>query len=280
MKNIETLVEDIYGILNDGPAEITPEQRRDFGEKISATVCDALLDRHVRSTLRMSNIGSPCNRKLWYHVNDPGGGEDLPPEVRMKFLFGHIIEELLLFLTELAGHTVEGRQDEQEIEGIKGHRDAVIDGVLVDVKSASTYSFKKFEAGDLTKDDPFGYEDQLQSYLHAGQTDDKITDKDRAAFLVVDKTLGHVCLDIHKKKDFQFERMYQYKKEVVSRSEPPARKYEDVVEGKSGNRKLGTACSYCDRKAQCWPELRTFLYANKPSFLTKVVREPNVPELK
>lgn len=239
-----------------------------------------LSERQNKATLRMSNIGTPCNRKLWYTVNEPDEKEELSGEVRMKFLFGHILEEVLLFLAELSGHRVEGRQDEQDILGIKGHRDAVIDGVLVDVKSASTYSFKKFEEGKLADDDAFGYIDQIQSYLHCAQDDPIVTDKDRCAFFVVDKTLGNMCLDIHKRSSFPREKVVEYKKEMVARPEPPARGFDPIPEGKSGNMKLGVQCSYCDFKNRCYPELRTFLYANRPVFLTTVKREPNVPELK
>ena len=60
-------------------------------------------------------------------------------------MFGDILEELLLFLAKEAGHTVTGQQDTLSISGVNGHRDAIIDGRLVDVKSASSYSFRKFK---------------------------------------------------------------------------------------------------------------------------------------
>lgn len=198
----------------------------------------------------------------------------------MKFSFGDLIELLLLFLSEAADHDVQGTQDEQEIEGIKGHRDAVIDGTVVDVKSASSYSFRKFSEGTLSENDSFGYVDQLQSYIYAGQTDDKVTDKDRGAFLVVDKTLGHICLDIHEKKNVPYDKIYKYKKEMVASEAPPPRGFDPVPEGKSGNEKLGINCSYCEFRKKCYPNARTFLYSNGPVSLVKVVREPNVPELK
>lgn len=229
--------------------------------------------------LRMSNIGSPCERKLWYSINASEQREELPPATRMKFLFGDILEALLLFLAEAAGHDVQGTQDTQEIEGVKGHRDAVIDGVVVDAKSASTYSYKKFENHELESNDPFGYIDQLQSYLYAGQTDDIVTDKERAAFLVIDKTLGNICLDVHKKKDFPYDALYRYKKEVVNSPEVPERGFEPEADGKSGNKKLGTNCSYCDFKSVCHPNLRTFLYSNGPRFLTHIAKVPDVPEV-
>lgn len=278
MKKIDTIVEDIYETLDKGMDDVPSHLLDNLVDGIRSAIHNSLTDRETRATLRMSNIGTPCNRKLYYTVNNPEDKEPLEPEARIKFLYGHILEELLLFLAELSGHEVTGRQDEQEIEGIKGHRDAIIDGTLVDVKSASTFSFAKFQTGTLEQNDSFGYVDQLQSYLHAGQTDDKIKDKDRAAFLVVDKTLGKLCLDIHKRKDEDLSKVYQYKKEVVARPEPPARGFEPEPEGKSGNMKLGLNCGYCEFKKKCHPGLRGFTYSNKPVYLTTVKKEPNVPE--
>lgn len=224
----------------------------------------------------MSNVGTPCERKLWYSVNTPEDGEALRPEAHLKFAFGDLTELLMLFLVEAAGHDVQGTQDTQEIEGIKGHRDAVIDGTLVDVKSASTYSFQKFKDGTLAQNDSFGYIDQLQSYLYAGQTDDKITDKDRAAFLVMDKTLGHICLDIHERKLTPYDQVYKYKKEMVNSPGIPERGFEPVPDGASGNMKLGVQCSYCEMKWKCHPGLKAYQYSNGPRFLSKVVKEPKV----
>lgn len=256
---------------------------RDLGSGLADTIGGQLIkdpkSEEARGFLRMSSIGQPCNRKLWYTINRYSEREPLSPETKLKFLYGHMIEDLVLFLAELAGHSVEGRQDEVEIEGVKGHRDAVIDGVLTDVKSASTFSFKKFQEGKLAGDDPFGYIDQIQSYLYCAQEDPIVTDKDRCAFFVVDKTLGNMCLDFHKRSDFPISKIYQYKKELVSRPEPPSRAFDPIPEGKSGNMKLGMNCSYCDFKKICHPDLRTFLYSGKPVFLTKVVREPNVMEV-
>lgn len=280
---IETLVEDIYDLLDRGlPREYDEERIADFGSALSRIIVARLADRDPRKgTLRMSNSGTPCSRKLWYEVNLQDEKEPLPPQARLKFLYGDILEELLLFLAEAAGHRVEGRQDPLSVEGIDGHRDAVVDGVTLDTKSASTYSFKKFEAHGLEGNDPFGYIDQIQNYIEAGQDDPLVTDKERGAFLVVDKTLGNLCLDIHPKRNSELTRsILNYKKDVVSRPEPPARKYDPEPDGKSGNMRLSLPCSYCDFNKTCYPEQRTFLYSNKPVTLVKIVREPNVPELR
>ena len=198
MKTIDTLVQDIYEVVETkgGWDEVINEH---FKEAVGGTMMARLTppeEERKGGTLRMSNIGQPCSRKLWYHCNNDEEGETLQPSTHLKFLFGDLLEDLLLSLAVAAGHTVEGHQDTMESAGIKGHRDAVIDGVTVDVKSASTYSFKKFKEGKLREDDAFGYIQQLSSYVYAAKDDPLVADKKHGAFLVIDKQHGHICLEI------------------------------------------------------------------------------------
>ena len=280
MKTIDTLISDIQEVLLKGstlPQDGLPE-------KYGTLFANFLRSRYWpseekrRGILRMSNLGKP-ERQLWYEVNMPEAAEPMPPEAFMKFAFGDVIELLLLFLAEAAGHKVEGTQDEQEINGVKGHRDAVIDGMVVDAKSASSYAFKKFAEGRLEQDDPFGYVDQIQSYLFAGQTDPLVTNKDEAAFLVVDKQLGHICLDRHERKKIPYDRIVDHKRTLVQQKEPPERCFDPVPEGKSGNLALGVNCSYCAYKKTCHPGLRTFLSSRGPVYLVHVEREPKMMEI-
>ena len=83
------------------------------------------------------------------------------------------------------------------VHGIRGHRDAVIDGMTVDVKSCSPFAFKKFRDGELRDNDPFGYISQLSSYVYAAKDDPLVTDKNRGAFLAIDKVNGEICLDVY-----------------------------------------------------------------------------------
>jgi hypothetical protein len=279
-KTIDTLVDDIYALLD-------PKTHHDydsnnveaFGQRLAHHLVGRLAQSTHLPTLRLSNIGTPCRRKLWYSINTPEASEPLSPAARFKFLFGDILEELLLFLAKEAGHDVRGEQDEVDINGIKGHRDAVIDGRIVDCKSASTYSFKKFASNGLRGDDPFGYLDQLGGYLFAAKEDPLVKEHDIASFLVVDKTLGNIVLDSYPSNDVDYSSKVEELKEMVAKEEPPERHFEPVPEGKSGNKKLCTACSYCNFKKTCYPELRTFIYSSGPVFLTEVKREPNVFEL-
>jgi hypothetical protein len=274
-KQLDTLVQDIYALFTE-PHEFDEGNVEEFGKRLATHISNRIKDEKSGDTLRMSNLGTPCDRKLWYTVNKPEAAEPLPPEVRFKFLYGDIVEELVLFLAKEAGHSVDGTQDTLDIGGVKGHRDAVVDGVVVDVKSASTYSFKKFDSHLTAEDDAFGYLDQLGAYLYASKDDPKVIHKDRAAFIAVDKTLGHICVDVQPNTYKDYDKLVEEKKALVKLQVPPPRAFTDEPDGKSGNRKLCTECSYCSFKQTCWPNLQTFFYSNGPRFLTVVSREPNV----
>jgi hypothetical protein len=279
-KQIETLVADIYNLF-DKPENWNPDPSNveRFGQRLAQHIANRSSEVRGKPTLRLSNLGVP-DRKLWYSVNQPDTAEKLRPEVRVKFLFGDILEELLLFLAEEAGHDVKGQQDKLNVSGVVGHRDAVIDGRVVDVKSASSYSFKKFDSHGLAGDDPFGYIDQLGSYLAGSAGDPLVTEPDVGSFLVIDKQLGHITLDTHPKTDMNYDELVAHKKAVLDLPEPPTELcYEPVPDGKSGNLKLPVGCSYCSFKWQCHPELRAFLYSTGPVYLTKVERAPKVVEI-
>ena len=151
MKTIDTLVEDMYAVVDGHIDEFTHDHLHDMGEKLEALYHGRIKFREqsdgTKKDLRLSAMGTPCVRKLWYGKNDPSGAEVLPPSARLKFLFGDFLEELLLQLARDAGHSVEGEQDELVFNGIKGHRDSVIDGVTIDCKSSSSFFFPKISKG-------------------------------------------------------------------------------------------------------------------------------------
>jgi hypothetical protein len=177
---------------------------------------------------------------------------------------------------------VAGQQTRLDIAGVKGHRDCVIDGVTVDVKSASGYGFRKFKSGLRKEDDSFGYLFQLSSYVYAGRNDSAKSDHTKGAFLVINKETGEICLDQH---DFDLKGMEDaVKSKISSATGNIPNRLSDIPDGTSGNKILGVNCGYCQFKFHCWPKLRTFLYKQgdgfKPTYFTKVVKEPKVMEAK
>lgn len=277
MKQLHELPEDIYKLLEAG--KLTQEGIQRFCEELRATLLSRFTEEKGEPALRMSNLGEPCERKLYWKINNPDEGEQLTGKTLFKFLYGDVLELLVLFLAEEAGHTVEGRQDELVLEGVKGHRDAIVDGVLCDVKSASGFGFTKFQTHALEKDDPFGYLVQLGSYLKASQTDPRLKTKGQAAFIAVNKVDGDICVDVYS-PPMVGAKVVLDKQNMLAADQPPGRSFSDVPDGASGNRKLGVNCSYCQFNQKCWPGLRKFSYSNGPRFLTKVARLPDVPEIK
>lgn len=278
MPDIKTLIPDIQSLLSSGK-DFSPEALDALGEQFKALIKDRLQPRKPREgVLRMSNFGAP-DRQLWYQVNKPEKAEPLPPEAYLKFLYGDIIELLVLFLAKEAGHTVTHQQAEVEVGGVKGHPDAVIDGVLVDVKSASGYGMQKFERHELEKNDPFNYLYQISLYLEALKDDKALGVKKEGSFLAVDKSSGKLALDTYKKKNVDFLGEVEDKKKMLHGELPP-RCHEPEPDGMSGNKKLSVPCSYCSFKKECWPEMRTFAYSNGPRHLVVVKKVPDVPEVK
>jgi|TARA_R110000744_G_scaffold89898_8_gene174744 hypothetical protein len=285
MANISTLVKDIMDVV-DGKGGWDQAITEYLSETIAQVASERFgaTEEKPRDTLSLSGIGKPCERQLWSRVNEPYGKEEvLGAELKGTFFYGDLLEALVIALAKAAGHDVQGEQDVLYVNGIKGHRDCVIDGMTIDVKSASNFSFEKFKRGDIASNDPFGYMSQLSSYTYAGKDDPLVTNKTQAAFLVIKKDRFELCLDVH---DFSSrlpnkEAEVQHKKDMVKGPMPaiPAAAQPVPQTKTSPNMKLSTLCTYCFRKKQCWPAMRTFQYSGGPSHLVTVVKEPNVPEI-
>ena len=281
MKKIDTLIRDINKTLK-GMGGWDGIRGQSLGYGISLIANQRFSKpQEPRGYLSLSSVGTPCKRKLWYKINRTDEGEELTPNTFLKFFYGDMIEELVLQLAIASGHDVTGEQDRLDVHGVKGHRDAVIDGMTIDVKSCSSYAFKKFKEGRLRDDDPFGYISQLSSYVYAGKDDPLVTDKKQGAFLAVDKQNGHICLDVY---DFSEELKTKEKeiKNIVKMVEGklPRKKLDPIPQSKtSDNKKLNVVCSYCEYKSSCWDNLRTFIYSYGPEYLVEVNTEPKVPEV-
>lgn len=281
MKTLDTLVEDIYGVI-EGRGGWDKAVTEFFSTSL-ANIAEARFsqEQKPRDYLSLSSIGTPCERKLWYKINQTEDHEPHDAETLGTFFYGDMIEALVLSLAKAAGHSVEGMQDRVEVFGVKGSRDAVIDGVTVDVKSASKHGFEKFSKHMLREEDPFGYISQLSSYVYAGKNDPLVRNKTQGAFLVVKKDRFKLCLDRY---DFteelsRKEEEIEHVKAVVAGSIPEDRLPVVPQSKTSPNTQLSTTCGYCEFRKVCWPEARTFLYSTGPVYLVDVVAEPRVPEL-
>jgi len=287
MKIIDTLVKDIYGLFSLDPIKMDEKEVDKhidtFGEMLKVHIKEFMYEEpRTRGNLRLSSIGKP-DRQLWYDVNSKKEIEDLAPSTRIKFLYGYILEELLLLCASIAGHKVTDQQKEVNVEGVLGHQDSMIDDVLVDCKSASGYSFKKFKDNNLLEDDPFGYIAQISAYAEANKVN-------KAAFLVIDKSSGEICLTpVHQMEMINAKERVKHLKGMVRNDHVPDRCpdrcYAPLADGESGNLKLPIGCVYCGHKRECWSDcnqgkgLRAFKYSRGINYLTTVAKEPKVEEV-
>jgi|TARA_R100001530_G_scaffold2161_1_gene3615 hypothetical protein len=271
---IETLVEDIYSTL-ENEHTLSEDNLSSFLKGMEKVMREQMENRREytdKPTLRMSSIGKPT-RRLWMEFNN--SKKDTPPKgsLLVKFLYGSILEELLIFLTREAGHSVTDEQKEVTLNGVKGHIDCKIDGELVDVKSTSDFAFRKFKLGTLENDDPFGYIGQISGYALA-------EGKNNGYFLAINKVTGEITLlEIDDFGIINANKRIDQIRKAVDDPVPPSLCYSPVPDGKSGNMKLNRNCVYCPFKTDCWEDLRIFKYKDSLRYLSKVIREPNVPEV-
>ena len=284
-KHISTLATDIKSLIadisNGKPANMTEENLDVFLQNIK----EAMLAwnkpynaEKYRGKLRMSILGKP-SRQLWYDKFSPKDKKEENAGLNLKFLYGHIIEHLVLYLAELAGHKIEDQQMKVEIDGVTGHIDSKIDGEICDVKSASSFSFKKFQSGEIVGDDPFGYHAQLSGYETANGTKD-------GGFLVVDKSTGDICF--YKPDDMakpNVKTLIKNLKDTLEQATPPPVKCYPYKEEKNGNKTLAIGCQFCSHKWECHSDanegkgLRVFRYSNKDTILADVIKLPKVDEV-
>jgi hypothetical protein len=285
MKQVDTLVSDIYKLMEtkEIPDGVDLDAACEaFGRDMANVLREQLSPRADNRKLRLSAIGKP-DRKI-YNSYHGIVGEPLRGPTYIKFLYGHIVEGMLLALTRISGHTVTDEQKVCHVEGVRGHMDGRIDGVLMDVKSCSSFGFKKFQNNKLHEDDAFGYIAQIKSYAYSeGDT--------TYGWLAMDKQNGTLAWLQYDEEnmtdgtpykeavDWDVAQRVRDLKKMVEGS-IPSKCYEDMPDGKSGNRKLAMGCSYCDFKYHCWEGLQTYYYANGPRYLTHVDKEPRVAGVK
>jgi hypothetical protein len=273
MPSITTLVDDIHKLAAGGhPPPATSTDVSVSYAKWFDTEPWSRKDKHIS----FSEIGDPCLRRLWYKVNSPEHGEDISSSLRIKFLYGDMLENLVLSLAKAAGHEVCDEQKRVTFSvgngwTISGKLDAVIDGVVVDVKSTTKFGVQKFENG--LRDDPFGYAQQLTGYATA-------LSNPTAGFLTIQKELGHIAYFPQEVRMGHFHNNAKVATEAVELPENNLPIIPPVPQSKtSKNMKLAPSCSYCAYKKQCFPKLRTFIYSDGPVYLVDVVDTPRVLEV-
>ena len=282
-KSLDTLVSDIYSKIEvlgqNENLEIPDDLIEDFGERMKEVMRHWTTPKEQSKGLRMSNIGRPA-RQLWYESRDEEDKRPSYAPTYIKFLYGHMLEEVLLLLVKIAGHDVTDEQKEVEVDDIKGHIDCKINGEVIDIKTASNFGFRKFKENNIHNDDPFGYMHQLSGYEAAEGTNE-------GGFLAINKETGELALarplDLTKPDT---KTRIESLKNYIKQDSPPDKCYYPIPEGKKGNMRLASGCVYCKFKNECWSDvnngygLRAFKYSNGIKYFTKVMSTPNVLELR
>tara|TARA_B100000519_G_scaffold180892_1_gene172822 strand:- start:1816 stop:2661 length:846 start_codon:yes stop_codon:yes gene_type:complete len=276
------IIKDIYSKLdklNDGDIDLSEETIEKTGEAIKEVIKQwSSPQPSTKFTVRMSNIGKPL-RQLWFDSKESGTASRIPPQTFIKFLYGHLLEEIVLMFVRMTDRKVSDEQKEVSLDGVKGHIDCKIDGEVVDIKTASNFGFKKFADNSLHEKDSFGYLMQLAAYETA-------EDSSKGGFIAINKETGELTSYepgelVKPNARYKIEQI----KQVLQQDNPPDICYPPVPEGKSGNMKLDTNCVYCPHKYTCWQDsnggvgLRVFKYANGLKYLTRVAVLPKVDEV-
>lgn len=287
-KTLATLVQDIYQVAFDGVplganvdeaiVEYATRSGEMMGKKLYSE--ERIVKDYADKTIRMSELGTFCTRQLilkWYapELGKPPYTYKPDPTLGVKFGYGNLIEEFVLTLAEACGHKVEDKQRKVSLPPIggwivQGSIDCVIDGTLVDVKSASKFAFDKYaKEGFTVENDSFGYSFQLNGYKYALEHE---TGQPHATqFLFVEKETGRIQLvaprhislsDIDKrvKEVAKAAETYQATKKLPPTVKTKAHKYGE---------QLDITCSYCNFKHACFPDMFTYSDRGRPVHITK-----------
>ena len=261
MTDILSKVQLYLDKVSKEPVEISDKLVEEFGEACKSALRKQFAEeRRSKFEPRMSNIGRPLCQLQMESKNVKGEGQ--PYKVKMRNTFGDLIEALAIFVLKSSGVVIEDEQKNVKYKfgesDIKGRLDVTIDKKVWDIKSASPYSFEKkfgtlggFE--EVVKDDAFGY--ASQGYLYSAS--EKIP---FGGWIVINKSTGEwtVCETPLADDQYREKALDDAEKNLkaLKNNEPFKRCYNDIEETfrtkKTGNKVLGTVCSFCPYKLPCW----------------------------
>ena len=245
-KNINTVIPDIYNVMKSkeysGDLSTIAMQA---GREVEEAIKNAFEPYEQKTNLRMSGIGR-CERAQWYAVKGYTP-EELDGSVYLTFLQGHVLEAVIVALVKLAGHRIEDQQKKHTVEGINGSQDCTIDGELVDIKTASAWSWdNKFTPTGIA-DDGFGYIKQLSAY---GKNDNR----EHGYFLALNKNKSTLKL-CKQELEQDVDTFIVDLKDKMESDTPPMRLAKATTLTKQGEEKLCMTCAFCNFKNDCYGSL-------------------------
>ncbi|MBR1604006.1 MAG: Dna2/Cas4 domain-containing protein [Synergistaceae bacterium] len=201
--------------------------------------------------MNASRVGFPCDRNLWYAVNNYAG--KVNKKSQRIFDVGAAIEPVVIDWLNQDGWITFYNPGSQEaelelyapIEGgkIGGHPDCFMsrqncDNVLADIKTMNERSFINWKRRGTLEDKP-QYADQLHCYAYAAKREGFPVDK--LAIVGINKNTSDMHIDFF---DYDYMRMNK----IIERSE---RIFKLDTPPEPGDRIESWACSYCDYAEHC-----------------------------
>jgi hypothetical protein len=246
-KSINTVIPDVYEVMKskDYSGDLSTIAMQ-AGREVEEAIKNAFEPYENKKGLRMSSIGR-CERAQWYAVKGYTP-EEIEGSVYLTFLQGHILEAVLVALIKLAGHDVQDQQKKHTVEGINGSQDCTIDGELVDIKTASAWSWENKFTEHGIKDDAFGYIKQLSAY---GKTDKR----KEGYFLAFNKNKSTLKL-CKQQLEEDIDTYIVDLKDKMESDTPPMRLANATTFSKAeAKEKLCMTCAFCGFKEDCYGSL-------------------------
>ena len=261
-----TFLEEVKSLLVESqrrPIKIPDEIQKEFAKDCLSAVQKQFTDkRESEFRIRMSNIGRPlCQLQMEKkYATDSTVGYADNYNTKLRNLYGDIIEAVVVMLLRVVKVNIQGVQGKVKLKtkyfDIKGTYDIIIDDKVYDIKSASSFSFRnKFGQGfqSIANDDVFGY--LPQGYLYA-----QSLKKNFGGWIVINKETGEMLITEPPQEDSTFKREALKRAntniKALMKDEPFERQFELKNEkfgrNETGNKVLGTVCSYCQYKHKCW----------------------------
>jgi len=210
---------------------------------------DALTRRpdKKRSYLGASELGYPCDRRVWYSYHMPEKREAIPPRVKRIFDMGHMIEEYVLDLLKDAGIIVWGEKPDGTQFGfkddeIRGHADGIVKGIpesdqphLLEIKSMNKSNFAKCEKRGI-ESEFYHYFIQMQIYMLKLELKNGL-------FISYCKDNSELYTERIKLDKMKAEFYLKRGKELVIENKTPDRKFKSSAYFE---------CKFCPFKEECW----------------------------
>lgn len=277
------IIDQIYDYLKKEGKKINQEVLEEARTRFSAVTKRQFMKDSggpKKGKIYPSSMGKECPRQLAYSYHGFPKDEPLQPRAKLNFYVGDLIELGVLALAKLAGCdiglnneyikvSVDGFDSNGFVDGLFSYNDKMY---VIEVKSQSSYSFRRFEKEGFSN--KWGYLTQLSLYLDA-------LDLDEGIFLVVDKNTGKLAERRVKKDEEAIEKAKENVRTILASSPetlPP--RYVDFEDVKWMTRKKcwditkladdsnNPICQYCQYTSTCWGEdlVKKEMVSGKPHF--------------